>query len=403
MATLAELADNVGLNDEEDETLLEEVAPETAEAIDPMSGAVEPSTVEGLGQQMQLNRDQALSYLRSAREDILGRKEDKRGKWLALAQGMLAPTKTGGFGESLGVTAGLLQQERALGVKREEAEAAKLREIALSEQKTEATYVTQQLALARIGATTGKGSQLHGAIQTVVHPDDVDEPVSRQRLILGAARKDGTMMFLKDPDDPDAYIIDADKQDPARQAAIRRAIVLATSEEERGQSDIENGIGAMQARRDTARGLQILSQENIKTSGLQGIKTQFAQWVGVELPDTVDLAELQGILGDDYLQRLEAFTGSKSDRELTEAKSLSAGIGKNTTQNYRRLRRLESMLTRVWKRGLREAYGRQDRSALLDMGHDPSLPLVKSKEAYEELESQARYYEELGGAVFVKP
>jgi hypothetical protein len=359
-----------------------------------------PSLVQealaGRAERIQLNKEKTLRRLSSARDAILSQERDKSSKWLALAQGMLAPTKTGGFGESLGTTAGLLGKERTEAQEFELDRSERLREIEADMAEAESVAIKQEQAEAKAAGPLG-GRALHGAIQTVVHPEDTEKDVEDQRLILAAARKDGTMLHLKDPKTDD-FIFDADRQDPARQAAIRRAILEAEGEEGRAQEDISNAIVAMQGRRDVARGMDILrTGDPTTTSGWNAMKTSFAEWVGFELSDTVTLAELQTILGQDYIRTMEAFTGPKSDRDVAEAKALSSGIQRNTTLNWRRLQRLKGILDRVYQAGVRAAHGRDDRDAMFRLEFDPDLPLVTTKEERDELPAGQAYYRTVGG------
>jgi hypothetical protein len=359
----------------------------------------QPSLIQeslGRAQRITMNKEKALRRLTAGRDAILAQERDKSSKWLALAQGMLAPTKTGGFGESLGTTAGLLGKERTEAQEFELDRSERLREIEGEMADVEAKAISQEQAEAKAAGPLG-GRALHGAIQTVVHPEDTEKDVEDQRLILAAARKDGSIIHLKDPKTGD-FIFDADRQDPARRAAIQRAILEVEGEEGRAQEDIVNAIVAMQGRRDIARGMEILSTgDPTTTSGWQKMKTQFAEWVGFELSDTVDLAELQTILGQDYIRAMEAFTGPKSDRDVAEAKSLAAGIQRNTTLNWRRLQRMAGILDRVYQAGVRAAYDRDDRDALFRLEFDPDLPLVTTKEERDELPAGQAYYRTVGG------
>jgi hypothetical protein len=364
-----------------------------------------PSLVQealaGRAERIQLNKEKTLRRLSSARDAILSQERDKSSKWLALAQGMLAPTRTGGFGESLGTTAGLLGQERKESQEFELDRSERLREIEADMADAESVAIKQEQAEAKAAGPLG-GRALHGAIQTVVHPEDTEKDVEDQRLILAAARKDGSIIHLKDPDTGD-YLFDADRQDPARQAAIRRAILEAEGEEGRAQEDISNAIVAMQGRRDVARGMEILATgDPTTTSGWQAMKTSFAEWVGFELEDTVSLAELQTIVGQDYIRTMEAFTGPKSDRDVSEAKALSSGIQRNTTLNWRRLQRLSGILDRVYSAGVRAAHGRDDRDAMFRLEFDPDLPLVTTKEERDELPPGQAYYRTVGGQKYMK-
>lgn len=362
------------------------------------------SVVTDTLKRIRMNRDKALASLEAGRQALMQQRYDPSTKWLRLAQGLLAPTRTGGFGETLGRTAGALAEEKTAAREYELDRSRRLLELEAQMRGVESSAISQELAAERLGKA-GARKMTVGGIEQVVHPEDIDKPVERQRLVLAVARvrPDGTVKPEVLTDDNGEPFLAISKDDPRRRGAIEEAIERSEATERREQGSIEDAITAYQARIDTARGLGILSQENIKTSGFNAVKTSFAEWLGVELPDTVDLAELQTILGDDYIARMEAFTGPKSDRDVAEAKAIAAGIGRNTTVNWRRLQRLQTILERTFKAGLKAAYDRGDNDALLRMGVDPSLPIIKSQKAYDDLPAGAQYYEEMGGTVFEKP
>ena len=102
----------------------------------------------------------AMERMNTARERLVDRlaktEADKSSQWLAMAQGMLAPTKTGGFGESLGAAAGLVGEAR-------------------SERRKELTDIEQSLLDAEIKQQTLSLSSRPrlGSSDDVYHPDDV--------------------------------------------------------------------------------------------------------------------------------------------------------------------------------------------------------------------------------------
>ena len=107
-------------------------------------------------------REDALERLRTGQEAIAERraqrqKEDEQAKWFALAQGMLAPTKTGGFGESLGATAGLLRQEQEMSRQGMGDIVAEEQVLAKQEADVEEDYIDQLQAQARIEKTPNLG------------------------------------------------------------------------------------------------------------------------------------------------------------------------------------------------------------------------------------------------------
>ena len=190
-----------------------------------------PGAGTGLTQIILQGRQDALERLKAGQARIEERRaqQQKRAqqeKWFALAQGMLAPTQTGGFGESLGTTAGLMQQQSQMAAQQE----AAIEEQAMASQQQqdeiEAQMIDQLLEqdaiAARRESTGAKGKDIHGRIQTMVKPSDRDKPIAEQELIFGVTlqRPDGSWRLepLKGPDGE--YQIAADRLEPARAAAL---------------------------------------------------------------------------------------------------------------------------------------------------------------------------------------
>jgi hypothetical protein len=72
------------------------------------------------GQPTIMEPSEAQQRLETARTRLMEqRKPDKSAQWLAFAQGMLSPTKTGSFGETLGTTAGAVGKARETEKKRQ--------------------------------------------------------------------------------------------------------------------------------------------------------------------------------------------------------------------------------------------------------------------------------------------
>ena len=65
---------------------------------------------EELLEKFRETAEDSRAALQRARQDVLGEKFDQRDKWLAAAQALGAPTKTGSFGESIGALAGSLRE-----------------------------------------------------------------------------------------------------------------------------------------------------------------------------------------------------------------------------------------------------------------------------------------------------
>lgn len=372
-----------------------------------------PGAGTGLTQIILQGRQDALERLKAGQARIEERRvqQQKRAqqeKWFALAQGMLAPTQTGGFGESLGTTAGLMQQQSQMAAQQE----AAIEEQAMASQQQqdeiEAQMIDQLLEQetidARRDATGAKAKDIHGRIQTMVKPEDRDKPIAEQELVFGVTlqRPDGTWRLepLKGPDGD--YQIAADRLEPQRAAAVIQAGERAKAEEGRSQGMIAEAYGYKVPLIDIRRSNELLEgAEKLKTSGIQQLKNRLANFLGVDFGDTVDLTELQMTVAQSYLQRLADLKGPASDRDVREMKGISVTIGTNATANYRQLKKMEAIYSRGVKRGIREAYNTADMDAVADLWEDAlgnvfhrDIDFIKTKADYDRLSPGTYFYKE---------
>lgn len=383
-----------------------------------------PGAGTGLTQIILQGRQDALDRLKAGQARIEERRvqQQKRAqqeKWFALAQGMLAPTQTGGFGESLGTTAGLMQQQSQMAAQQEAAIEEQAMASQTQQDEIEAQMIDQLLEQetisARREATGAKGKDIHGRIQTMVKPEDRDKPIAEQELIFGVTlqRPDGSWRLepLKGPDG--AYQIAADRLEPARAAAVIQLGERAKAEEGRSQGMIAEAYGYKVPLIDIRRSNELLEgAEKLKTSGIQQLKNRLANFLGVDFGDTVDLTELQMTVAQSYLQRLADLKGPASDRDVREMKGISVTIGTNATANYRQLKKMEAIYSRGVKRGIREAYNTADMDAVADLWEDalgnvyhPDTKFIKTKAEYDKLLSGTHFYKvgDWGSARRFKP
>ncbi len=351
------------------------------------------------------NKEQALARLRAGREEISTRraeraKSQERDKWLALAQGMLAPTRTGGFGESLGQTAGLLREESARRAQSEAESDEQLDSLAAQEIAVEAQAIDQMLKQA---GYENEARGIHGSIKTIVNPDHVDLPVADQQLILATQilQEDGTWQLTPARDKDGEYFEAADTMSPARAAALIRATVIAEEQAGRGQAMIDEAYAYKDPLRNIRRANDILENAEtiIETSGVQQLKNRIANWLGIDFGDTVELTELQMIIAEDYLKKLTELKGNTSDRDVREMKGISVGLGQNTTANYRQLRMMEQIYSTAIRRGLREAYQTGEMDVLADLWEaaddhlwEPSAVFITGQEDFDKLDAGTYYY-----------
>lgn len=401
-------------------TAQEEETPEPLLTVDEI---VERTTNPGAGQSLTSmmiiqNKDQAMERLRSGRANITARREEARkreaqDRWLAFGQAMLSPSRTGGLGENIGMAAGAIREESARSAAAEEAYSDDLENLAAQEIAAESNAIDQLLTQAGHGSGA---KNIHGAIQTMVHEDDRHLPVAQQRLVFGSLQqqKDGSWQLMQLEDADGNAFEAADRLDPARAAAVIEATETMQAQTGRGQEMIDEAYSYRNPIADVRRANAIFENADtiIKTSGIQELKNRLANWVGVDLGDTIELTELQMIASQDYLDKLTRLKGNTSDRDVQEMKGISVGIGKNATTNYRRLKRMEAIYSTAIRRGIREAYQSKEMDAVGDLWEAAEgnrfyagTPFIKNEEGYKKLAPGTSFYMEgeWGGVRYTKP
>lgn len=396
--------------------------------LDVSEEIVERTTHPGVGQSLTgiilQGRQDALDRLKAGQARIEERRaqQQKRAqqeKWFALAQGMLAPTRTGGFGESLGTTAGLMQQQSQMAAQQEAALEEQMMASQTQQDEVEAQMIDQLLEQESIEqrrqAAGPSGDSLHGRVQTMLHPDDHDKAIEDQRLVFGVTldRPSGPILEpLKGPEGE--YQIAADRLEPARAAAVIAASERAKSAEGRSQEMIGKAYAYRTPLLDVRRANEIFenAEVEIKTSGVQAFKNRVANVLGIDFGDTVLLTELQMRVAADYLQRLSDLKGPASDRDVREMQGISVSIKGNATANYRQLKKMEMIYARAVKEGIRESYQSKDMDAVADLWADyagnvyhPDTKFIKTKEQYDKLPSGTHFYKvgDWGSARRFKP
>lgn len=378
-------------------------------AVDP-SAIVERTTGPGpgtsLSQMILQNKQSAIDRLRATRESLAARREAARGqqeqdRWLALAQAMLSPTQTGAFGESLGMAAGALRGEAARAAEMETMFDQQEYDLTSAEIAVESDMIDQML---RMSGEANRAKSLHGAIQTMVAPEDVDKPLERQRLVFGVVREDATgapdMEVLTDENGD--YFIAADRLEPARAAALVSAADRAASQVGRSEEQISTAYSMKTPLLNVRQANALLENAEtiIETSGVNVLKNRLANFLGIDFGDTVELTELQMRIAQDYLEKLANLKGSSSDRDVMEMKGISVGLGQNATANYRMLRQMEDIYASSIRRGLREAWQSGDQDAIADLWEaaegNPWIPgavPIDSRAEYDALDVGDYFFE----------
>jgi len=321
--------------------------------------AVDPKPGQSLSSMIIEHRVQALERLRVGQSGMKERhirmsKEAERAKWFALAQGMLAPTQTGGFGESLGATAGLMRQESALRQQQEQSMAEEA--LAYQEQETEiGTGAIEQLTdVEESQYRAGIASRARVAGQTKIYNQEdlrafrageenprTGEKWKRQDMrinwVNAKLMPDSTTQYeiAGEPGGEPFQIVDA-QSDPALAALLAAATKSGSMGTENIIMDARAGIDVMQKVRNYQKASILLRNLVNDPSGLREKVRTFANFLGLSeelVPDHTPLARLQALYGEVVLDDLGRLTGTKSNFEYKKVEANNANLGQNIADN----------------------------------------------------------------------
>lgn len=292
-----------------------------------------------------MTNDAAIGRLNEARYRLMERRDkieqDKTDQWLALAQGMLAPTKTGGFGESLGASAGLIREARS--DKRDQLTTI---ETAL----LDAEVKSQQVAMAarpRLGSS-----------DDVYHPDDVAEfpenpekwrIIQKQTIVhsdgmtehIFTGTTDGELLQVVSPNNPITV----------RETGAAK--VAGTEETRRAQHDIDQGLIATIATSKLRDARAIFA--SIQTGGLKSGIARIGEYLNIRVADDADFRVIRRLIGDEVLTQLSRLTGTKTDFEYRKIESLNASPEASQEANLRILDEMLGRYDRIIQIGERAA------------------------------------------------
>ena len=336
------------------------VGPPEEDEFAPTVDSLIPDPAPDLHKIARMNRETALERLRAGREQLATRRAQmqqagERDKWLALAQGMLAPTRTGGFGEALGTTAGLLRQEAQM---RREADAAAMeeeRKLLEAETGIESDYLS---ALTKIESGASAARPRVAGSEKVYHPDDTaavrrGEMAPEDRRIVymtTLSHPDGSVEAVFSETEEGEPIEVVSRLDPGLVASLQQAKDVAGSDVELLTADAQAGLAAMRTLPKITRAREILNGLERGTSGLQETVRSLTNYLGISadtIPDNVDLAELQNIFGQTILSELQKLTGPKSDFEYGQVRDMNAALSNDIEGNKRILDNMVAAYNRV--------------------------------------------------------
>ena len=339
--------------EEEDTTVGEQVAE-----------AVVPDPLAELRGMAKTTKETALAQLRTAQGEFQQRRarQNKRAeqdRWLAFAQAMLAPTKTGAFGESLGTAAGLLREQSAAQGEMEALHAAEEQRFMDRERAIAGDYFD---ALTNLEGFKNNSRARVVGTTTVIAPDqldaiangDITEAEADRNIVSIIMNPDGTTVSRVERDEQDRpwRIVDP-RRVPSQAAAQRVAEVTATAATNNAVESAKLGIQAMPAVARLRRAYNLLNTLDEDTSGLQEAMRRVAQWAGISevIDDNVTLAQLHRMFGDQVLADLRLLTGTKTDFEYRKMEELNAGLGKSIPENLAILQEGMTKMGEVIDRG----------------------------------------------------
>jgi len=336
------------------------VTEEEEEVFDPsaMTGTeeiieeVKPDPIGELRKMATMTKDDALARLRESRDTLAARrtKQEQRAeqdRWLALAQSMLSPTRTGAFGENVGMAAGQLRDVNAQTFEQEAVLAEEEERLLHREYEIAGDYFDSLANLEGFKSTSR--ARVVGSI-TVTDPRDqakVDQGLMREseakRVTLSTVMMPNgdTHSEIETVDDiPYAeggvpYSVVDPRKVPSQAAAQKTAEQVASEAAKTQFLTAKKGMDAIPMVTRLQRAYGLLQGLDEDTSGLNEKMRQVAQWAGISevITDNVELATLHKMFGAQILQDLRLLTGSKTDFEYTKVEQQNARLGASVAEN----------------------------------------------------------------------
>ncbi len=290
----------------------------------------------------KMTKEKALSRLQQGYDNIASKKRDQSAKWLRFAQAMLAPTKTGAFGESLGVASGALagdvEAQQDFEIAREERLMAMQEKMAQAEEE----YAEREIDILGEESDLMQKSKINLRGQPFdTYIEDPKDPNKKIR-VKGMLREDGSWYVPRNKETGLVAIL-PDTLDPMTQFLRAQAI-------ERGKLDpktLTPRVEAVSAERNRLAksyyGLTILDAldaEGNQTGGLQKHLQNFREFWGSSADDVTNRGILMNVMGQQLFESLKAFGTQINAKELAVAESLSGGIARPSGINRQMLQDL---------------------------------------------------------------
>jgi hypothetical protein len=379
---------------DEEEDIAEVIAmggPEAVTGTEEILEGVTPDPIAELRKMATMNKDQALARLRESRENLATRrtKQEQRieqDRWLALAQSMLAPTRTGAFGENVGMAAGALRDVNQQAFEQQEILQAQEEQLLDSEYRIAGDYfdalanlegfkntsrarvvgtrpvIDPRQAQAVLDGTLSEAEANRVIASIVMLPSG--ETVNRIETADGIPFEEGGQpLLLVDP-----------KLSPT-QAAAQAAATNTATQSVRTQFDVAKmGMDAMPRLSRLQRAYGLLSTLREDTSGLNEKIRGVAKFLGITemITDSTDLAQLHGMFGQQVLMDLRALTGTKTDFEYKQVEQMNANLRQDVASNLQILEEQMGVLNTIVDKGefaaqnLSEGPGTEEKDFMLE-------------------------------------
>jgi hypothetical protein len=316
-------------DEREDPSIVE--APGALEEVSGRQPAHLPIQSSRAGKEMTTT--DAMKRLDVARQRLVDRRDkieaDKTDQWLALAEGMLAPTQTGGFGESLGAAAGLVGKARS----------AKRKSLTEIEKDLLDAEVKQQTLLQQSRARLGGHSKVYHPDDQVAYPDDPTKwrHIEKQTIV----HSDGTTEHIFTGTEDGRILEVVSNLNPTVVSEAAAAKKAAGDAQILRSHEITTGLNSTLAVNKLQRAREIF--EGITTSGIKGKFIDFAQFLNIDLDENADFQLARRLMGAEVLNQLTLLTGTKTDFEYKKIEELNASTAKGKEAN---LAIIDDMLTR---------------------------------------------------------